>query len=540
MEFRKILFLCCIMSIGVTHGVFGQSTQPASAPNPTATSEHGVFPLTSSGLIASALKPPNGPNQTPGSEQKAAPPATSLATAGSAQPANGPNPAPSSGQATVAPAGGITIAGLPRQLTLKQAMDLLIQRNLAVTAARFDIDAARAAKLIASLRPNPVVTLGAEQMNPTVHPRFLYQSTDNLASNVVYTTRIDQIFERGDKRRLRTEVAEYNLEAAEATLLDVIRQALFNLKQVFYTAVLARENLQVAKENMDYFEETEKLIKLSFEQGAVAEVDLIRIRTQRVQYLKDYTDALKNYQQAVRDLLNLLGVENVPTDVVIVPRDSMRLPSLAAAAPVVLETIGNLRVKPQAFQLPQLRQMALESRPDVINARHLLSAASTSTMLARALRHRDINIGIEHQRIGSEPTVGVVVQFPLFLFNNQKPAIQQAISQMNASRMRLRQVELQAQTDVDKAFSNYQISQQLLKSYSEEFIKQAEEARNIEEFSYRAGHKSLIEFLDAQRAYNQARVAVNQARFDYRINLYQLEQATGKSLLDEDVITERE
>lgn len=437
---------------------------------------------------------------------------------------------------TAAPASTLTLPGLPQQLTLKQAMSMLIQRNLAVTAARFDIDAARAVRLLAGLRPNPVVTMGMEQINPSLSPKFLRGlSTDNLASNTTYTTRVDQIFERGRKRELRTEVANYNVEAAEAQLLDVLRQALFNLKQAFYTAVLARENLKVAQENRDYFEQTERLVKISFEAGAVAEVDLIRIRTQRVQYQRDYTDALKSYQQSVRDMLNILGVENVPPEALIVPHaDAGRI----ATTPVVLEAVGDLRIRPQVFKQGELRQIALSNRPDVLNARRLLAASNSSMMLARALRTRDVSVGAEYQRVGTEGTVGVVVQFPLFVFNNQQGAIDQAIAQMQATRTRLKQAELQALTDIDKAFANYEISQQLLKTYTDEFIQQAKEARDIEEYSYRAGHKSLIEFLDAQRAYNQARVAFNQARFDYRLSLYQLEQASGKGILDEDVITE--
>jgi len=39
-----------------------------------------------------------------------------------------------------------------------------------------------------------------------------------------------------------------------------------------------------------------------------------------------------------------------------------------------------------------------------------------------------------------------------------------------------------------------------------------------------------LEYLDAQRAYNAAMTAYNQARFDYQMSLWQLEQATGSPL----------
>src|SRR5262244_2148837 len=60
-------------------------------------------------------------------------------------------------------------AGIPRKLTLAQAEQLLLQRNLAVLAARYQVDALRAARLIASFKPNPVLLLGAEQFNLSNH-----------------------------------------------------------------------------------------------------------------------------------------------------------------------------------------------------------------------------------------------------------------------------------------------------------------------------------------------------------------------------------
>src|SRR6516162_8320144 len=53
---------------------------------------------------------------------------------------------------------------IPARLTLGQAEDLLLQRNLTVAAARYQVEASRAARLIAGYKPNPVLTAGAEQI----------------------------------------------------------------------------------------------------------------------------------------------------------------------------------------------------------------------------------------------------------------------------------------------------------------------------------------------------------------------------------------
>src|SRR5437868_1765529 len=157
-------------------------------------------------------------------------------------------PVMSSGQSLLPARPSATASGgpkvdIPRQLSLDKAEEILLQNNLAITAARYGVDIARAQRLMASLKPNPTVTFGAEQFD-IGHPfRDLVTTNADSAANRVYTFRYDQILERGNKRKLRTAVAEAQLQAAEAQVLDATRQQLFQLKQVFYTAVLARENL---------------------------------------------------------------------------------------------------------------------------------------------------------------------------------------------------------------------------------------------------------------------------------------------------------
>src|SRR5690349_15276505 len=87
---------------------------------------------------------------------------------------------------------------IPQRLTLSQAEQLLIERNLAVTAAKYQIDASRAAKLIASFKPNPVLTVGAEQLT-FAHP---FHTDSNAGAQTTLTFRVDKTIERGHKREL--------------------------------------------------------------------------------------------------------------------------------------------------------------------------------------------------------------------------------------------------------------------------------------------------------------------------------------------------
>ena len=59
-------------------------------------------------------------------------------------------------------------------------------------------------------------------------------------------------------------------------------------------------------------------------------------------------------------------------------------------------------------------------------------------------------------------------------------------------------------------------------------LQQAREVREITEYSYRRSEATLIEFLDAQRAFNETIQSYNDARAEYARSLYLIDSATGQ------------
>src|SRR5262245_736834 len=151
-------------------------------------------------------------------------------------------------------------ASIPRRLTLAQAEQLLLQRNLAVLAAKYQVDSYRAARLIASFRPNPTLMLGGEQfILSSSFFRDLFRTNLNTSAETTYTIRYEQLLERGGKREIRTEQADYQLNAGEAQLLDAARTQLYQLRQAFTVAALSRENLSLAEAARQQYDLTVKL-----------------------------------------------------------------------------------------------------------------------------------------------------------------------------------------------------------------------------------------------------------------------------------------
>jgi cobalt-zinc-cadmium efflux system outer membrane protein len=292
--------------------------------------------------------------------------------------------------------------------------------------------------------------------------------------------------------------------------------------------------LTLAQTTEQQYEQTEKLTQVRLESGDLPAVELYRVRAGRLQYQQAVLQAQSAYDLATRDILNLLGARTEQVAPGAVAQNAglggpqSNFPDALRAAP--LQVIGSFDTRPINQPLSELRQVALTQRPDVIAARNTFEGAGRGLLLAQATRRRDFDISYEYQRVGDDHTLGLVLQFPLFMYNNNQAAIAQAEAQRHAVEAQLRAAEFQAITDVEKAFRNYESARRVLDLYNSENLSQVEKLRTISTFSFNEGAASLLELLDAQRTYNQSMVSYNQAMSDYQLSVWQLEQATGQQL----------
>src|SRR5215831_9724474 len=90
-----------------------------------------------------------------------------------------------------------------RTLTVQEAVKEAVDKNLGLLAQRADLSIAQAAAVTAKLRPNPVLSGGANSLD-WLGTGF---NEENGAGPQEYAVRVDVPFERGKKRELRTAVA---------------------------------------------------------------------------------------------------------------------------------------------------------------------------------------------------------------------------------------------------------------------------------------------------------------------------------------------
>ncbi len=125
-------------------------------------------------------------------------------------------------------------------LTVQQAIDRAIAAAPALRANQAGIDAARAGRVQAGLRPNPSVTVEAEN--------FVGSGNYNVLDQAEITASYNHILERGGKRAARMALADSDIAVAEAAVAVTRLELAAQVQRAFLDVLLANEGVRIADE----------------------------------------------------------------------------------------------------------------------------------------------------------------------------------------------------------------------------------------------------------------------------------------------------
>lgn len=163
-------------------------------------------------------------------------------------------------------------AGAQQALTWEQVRDRFEINNPTLLADKLNIDESRAQEITAYLRPNPDLTLTADgtQIAPE---RGVWRPF----AGTFESPGISYLYERRRKRQLRLESAKKATLIAESNHADMERTLLFNLRSAFVSTLQAKAVLQLAKDNLAYYDRVLDISRNRFSAGDIAQIDLDRL-----------------------------------------------------------------------------------------------------------------------------------------------------------------------------------------------------------------------------------------------------------------------
>jgi cobalt-zinc-cadmium efflux system outer membrane protein len=118
--------------------------------------------------------------------------------------------------------------------------------------------------------------------------------------------------------------------------------------------------------------------------------------------------------------------------------------------------------------------------------------------------------------------VGVLVSIPIW--DQRQGPVAEASAQLSRLQFEQDQIELQLRQRLESAVQQYDISRNQVVALESGIVRQAEAALNMAEAAYRFGERGILEYLDAQRVYRNARNELIAARYDVNAALIEIEK----------------
>lgn len=402
----------------------------------------------------------------------------------------------------------------PGGLTLDAAIDQLIRQNLKLIALRHEVPLAEADVLTASLRANPIFYADT-QLQPYGH-----YTRSNAGGPAQYDVNITYPLDVTRKRKARTLVAEKAKRVTEAQLQDAVRLQVDNLYTAYVDVAAAEETLRYSNK---YLEGIARLLDLN--------LDLLK----RGQVTEATTDAIRSQVEQAR--LQVRASTQALGRTTRVLAQQLNIPRADAASLRVQDTLRDARELPR--QADELIRTALESRPDLVAMRLGVQRADADVRLAHANRFSDVYVLAQPYTFQDNRPYGLKsptswalgVTVPLPVYNRNQGNIQRSHINASQTRVELADAEREVADEVDEAVREFQLSHDAMLDLEREIIPASRRVRDSAFRRFQGGETSAIEYLEAQKDYNEVVRQYRDALVRHRRSMLDLNTAVGVRVL---------
>lgn len=392
------------------------------------------------------------------------------------------------------------LAQAPAPLSMQQAVAIARTQNPNLLSTQAHVTATKQSEITAGLRQNPNfnlvgsdISLGAQSNNP-----------------YFYSGQVSRLFERGQKRRWRLDIARSTTDVTRSQYADQERQVVLAVRTAFTQMLAAKGAFELARQNLDDYRHTVDLSRERLRVGDISATDFKRLDLQLAQFESDYDNSHTGLIQAAMQLQTLLGYDR--------PHPGF-------------DITGSLDPPTITMTLPEAEQKALAARPDYLAAQQAVRLADANVKYAYALGTTDPTLEAEYDRAGTANSAGFQVGIPLRIFDRNQGEKARTKFEAQSSRFAETAARNQVVSDVDQAWAGYEDAVLLARRYNGHYLQEAHEVRDNLEYSYRHGSATLLDYLNALQDYRAVNLAALNANMQVWMSLHQVSFAAATEIV---------
>ena len=394
-------------------------------------------------------------------------------------------------------------------LTLKEAEQRFLERNLSLIAERYNIDMAQAQVLQAKLFENPVISLEQNVYNRLNGKYFDFGKEGEAV------VEIEQVIHLAGQRNKQVRLEKINKEIAEYQFEEVMRTLRQELNEKFVEVYFLSKSIAIYEKEVNSLQVLLGGMKIQQEKGNISLMEISRLESMLFSLRKEKNER-ENDLLTTRGELNLLL--NLPED-----------------------TQVQLSLDEEVLQQLDLSQLSFADLKAIINerpnqkiARSTVNASRANMKLQKSMAFPEFSVKGNYDRVGNFINdyfaIGVSLSVPIFNRNqgNIKAArfsIQQAGVQQEYAANRADMELFTAYTSLEKATQLYQSTNMDLERNFEKLITGVNE-------NFTRKNISLLEFIDYYDSYKETCIQLYEIKKNVFLAMENLNTVVGQNVLN--------
>lgn len=315
------------------------------------------------------------------------------------------------------------------------------------------------------------------------------------------------------------QLSEINIRLA----LEASRESKINLKneveKAFYQVLLTKDVHNVLQKSMDNAEENYTDVKNKYDQGLVAEYDLIRAEVQVSNLKPNLIEAKNNVRLSEFQLKLLMGL----------------------SVEEKIETVGSLVDYESEYELyaqlldynlnenSSIKQLDIQDQ--LLNKQLEMQKTAYLPTLSLSFTYGYMTMSndfrFNHYNWYPTSTMGLTLRIPIFSGFTRKHKVSQLKTDIEALRYQRQYAEDGLKIQAKNTLINMQQAIEQLES-NKTGIRSAEKAYSISQARYKSGMGTLLELNDSEVALTQARLNYNQSIYNYMVAKSNYDLLIGK------------
>ena len=394
-------------------------------------------------------------------------------------------------------------------LTLKEAEQRFLERNLSLIAERYNIDMAQAQVLQAKLFENPVISLEQNVYNRLNGKYFDFGKEGEAV------VEIEQVIHLAGQRNKQVRLEKINKEIAEYQFEEVMRTLRQELNEKFVEVYFLSKSIAIYQKEVNSLQTLLGVMKIQQQKGNISLMEISRLESMLFSLRKE-----KNERE--NDLLTTRGELNLLLNL---PEDTQVQLSLDE------EVLQQLDLSQLSFA--DLKAI-INERPDQKIARSTVNASRANLKLQKSMAFPEFSVKGNYDRVGNFINdyfaIGVSLSVPIFNRNqgNIKAArfsIQQAGVQQEYAANRADMELFTAYTSLEKATQLYQSTNMDLERNFEKLITGVNE-------NFTRKNISLLEFIDYYDSYKETCIQLYEIKKNVFLAMENLNTVVGQNVLN--------